>query len=136
MKTIHKVAAIVIKDNSFLMVRKVGKCTWTNLGGHIEEGETEEQALKREILEELNCDSNIIRKLDDFKAKAAHDDAMLTLSTYLVELMGDPVINDPELEEFKYIPREYREQGYKMPESIEKHVVPYLIENKLLLSKY
>jgi 8-oxo-dGTP diphosphatase len=99
MKTIHKVAAIVIKDNSFLMVRKAGKDIWTNLGGHLESGETEEEALEREILEEVNCKSSIIRKLGDFEANAAHDNAIVKLSTYLVELIEDPVISDPELEE-------------------------------------
>jgi len=51
MQEIHKIIAIVIEDNKFLMVRKVGKDIWTSLGGKPEQGETEEQTLLREIQE-------------------------------------------------------------------------------------
>lgn len=132
MKVIHKIAAMVIQDNSFLMVRKVGKDVWTNLGGKPEGNETEEEALVREIKEELNCESTIIRKIGDFEAKAVHDDAIVKLSTYLVKLNGTPVISDPELEEFAYITADYRSKGIKLPPSIEEHILPYCIENKLL----
>src|SRR5580704_9080859 len=99
MNTIHKIAAVVISDNQFFMVRKVGTDIWTSLGGHMEAGETEEACLLREIQEEIHCKARIVRKLGDFEAKAAHDDAMVNLSTYLVELLGEIHLDDPELEE-------------------------------------
>jgi 8-oxo-dGTP diphosphatase len=129
---IHKVAAMVIKDNAFLMVRKVGKDVWTNLGGHIEDGETEEQALIRETKEELDCEGTIIRKLGDFRAKAAFDDAELVLSTYLMTLNGELKISDPELEKFRFIGKHYKEEGIQLPDSIESHVLPYCIKEGLL----
>ena len=48
-KIIHKVAAMVFEDDAFLMVLKKGKDVWTNLGGKPEAGETELDALRREI---------------------------------------------------------------------------------------
>ncbi len=132
MNAIHKVAAVVIAEDKFLMVRKVGKDIWTSLGGHIESGETEEQALIREIKEELDCDAVIKSKLGDFKAKAVFDDATLVLSTYFVSLVGSPKISDPELEEFKFISSDYKSLGIKLPDSIEEGVIPYCIENHLL----
>jgi len=90
MKTIHKIAAVVIKNNEFLMVRKVGKDVWTILGGKPDE-----------------------------------------LSAYLVELIGNPKISDPELEEFKYIGKDYKDKGIRLPESIEKQIIPYCIKQKL-----
>lgn len=132
MKQIHKVAAVVIENNQFLMVRKVGKDIWTSLGGHIEQGESEEQALIRETKEELGCDGEIIRKLGDFKAKAAFDDAEVVLHTYLMKLGGDPKISDPELEEFRFIGKNYKQEGIKFPASIEEHVLPYCIKEGLL----
>ena len=125
MKIIHKVAAVVIRDNTFLMVRKVGKETWTSLGGHIEPGETEAEALLREIYEELACDGKILNKLDDFEAKAAHDDATVRLSAYLVELKGEPRVTDPEIAEFRFITKDYESQGIKLPDSIIHGVLPY-----------
>ncbi len=132
MNTIHKVAAIVIKDDAFLMVRKKGKDTWTNLGGHIEAGETEKEALLREIQEEMGCEGVILRKLGDFEAPAAHDDAIVRLSCYLVELKGTIDFQDPELEEYRYITKNYREKGIQLPPSITEQVIPYLIKNSLL----
>jgi 8-oxo-dGTP diphosphatase len=132
MKEIHKVGAIVIKENAFLMVRKTGKDIWTNLGGHIEEGESEEEALVREIREEVGADGKIIKKLGDFIAPAAHDQANVKLSGYLVEIEGELKITDPELEEIRFISNNYMEQGIKLPLSITEKVLPFLIENNYL----
>lgn len=132
MKEIHKIIAIVIQDNKFLMVRKVGKDIWTSLGGKPEGNETEEEALIREIDEEIHCDANIIKKLGDFKAPAAFDDAIVKLSTFLVELKGEIKLDDPELEECKFISKNYKEEGIKMPVSIEEQILPFLIVNKYL----
>ncbi|MBI4448175.1 NUDIX domain-containing protein [Candidatus Woesearchaeota archaeon] len=132
MKEIHKIVAIVIRDNKLLMVRKVGKDIWTNLGGKPEGDETEEQALVREIQEEIHCGAKVLKKLGDFKAPAVFDDAIVKLSTYLVELIGKIKLDDPELEECKFIPKNYKELGIKMPISIEEQILPFLIKNKYL----
>ena len=132
MKTIHKIAAIVIQDNKFLMVRKKGKDIWTSLGGHPEVGEIEEQSLLREIKEEMGCNAKIKYKIGDFEAPAAHDDAMVKLSVYLVTLIGKIVFEDPELEEYKFIDKNYEKDGIKLPDSITQKVIPYCIKNKLI----
>ena len=74
-------------------------------GGKPEGNETEEQALVREIREEIHCDATVIKKLGDFKAPAAFDNAIVKLSSYLVELNGEIKLDDPELEECKFIPK-------------------------------
>jgi 8-oxo-dGTP diphosphatase len=131
-RVIHKIAAVVIQDDKFLMVRKHGKDVWTSLGGKPEAGESEEQALLREIREEVGCGARVLRKLGDFEAKAVFDDALVRLSTYLVELEGEPLIQDPELEEFRFLSKDYREKGIKLPPSIEEQVIPYCIKEGLL----
>ena len=132
MKIIHKVAAVVIQNNKFLLVRKKGKDIWTNLGGHPEKGESEEQALLREIKEEMGCDAKIEKKIGDFDAPAAFDDAIVHLSAYLVSLSGPITFEDPELEEYQFIDKDYQKQGIKLPDSIKYKVLPFCIENKLL----
>jgi 8-oxo-dGTP diphosphatase len=65
MKEIHVAAAIIIKDNKiFCTQRGYGefKDKWEFPGGKLEAGETSEQALIREIKEELNADI----KVDEF----------------------------------------------------------------------
>lgn len=132
MKIIHKIAAVVIEDNKFLMVHKKNSKFWTSLGGHPEEGETEEQALLREIKEEMGCDAVIERKLGYFEAKAGEDDAMVRLSTYLVTLTGPIIFEDPELDDYKFIGKNYEEEGIRFPDSMKNQVIPYLVKNGLL----
>ena len=132
MRTIHKIAAVVIKDNKFLMVRKEGKDIWTSLGGRIEENETEKQCLLREIKEEANCSAKILRKLGDFSAKAVFDDAMVHLSTYLVELDGKIDCIDSELAEIKFIDKNFKEQNIKPSPTIVEQMIPLCIKEGLL----
>lgn len=66
MKNIHVSAAIIMKDNKiFVTQRGYGKFKdwWEFPGGKIEEGETPEECLKREIKEELKADINIDKYL-------------------------------------------------------------------------
>lgn len=132
MRVIHKIIAVVIEDNKFLMVRKVGKDVWTSLGGKIEQGETEEQCLLREIKEEFDCGATILKKLGDFEDNAVFDDAIVRLSTFHVELKGDINLIDPELEEYRFIEKNYKEEGIKLPPSIENKILPHCIKLGLL----
>lgn len=66
MKNIHVSAAIIMKDNKiFVTQRGYGefKDWWEFPGGKIEEGETPEECLKREMKEELKADINIDKYL-------------------------------------------------------------------------
>ncbi len=62
MKIIEVVAAVIIKDNKvFATQRGYGefKSKWEFPGGKIEAGETHNQALKREIFEELKSEISV-----------------------------------------------------------------------------
>src|SRR5574344_728592 len=66
MKNIIVVAAIIIKDNKvFATQRGYGefKDWWEFPGGKIESGETPEEALKREIIEELDTEISVDKYL-------------------------------------------------------------------------
>lgn len=60
MKHINVVAAIIIKDSKILCTQRPDKgevaLKWEFPGGKIKERESREEALVREIKEELNCD--------------------------------------------------------------------------------
>lgn len=132
MDRIHKCIAIVVQDNKFLMVRKHGKDIWTSLGGKVEPGETEEECLLREIKEELDCDARLLRKLGDFEEKAVFDDAVVRLSAYHTELLGSVKLIDPELQEYRFIGKEYEKDGVKLPPLIERQIIPRLVSEGLL----
>ena len=64
MKTLNVVAAIIKKDNKILATKRgYGEFIdmWEFPGGKIEAGETKEEALIREILEELDCTIEITK---------------------------------------------------------------------------
>jgi 8-oxo-dGTP pyrophosphatase MutT (NUDIX family) len=59
------VAGIIQKDNKLLMFYSQKHNKWEFPGGKVDENETDDQALKREWKEELNCDI-IIEKWFDY----------------------------------------------------------------------
>jgi 8-oxo-dGTP diphosphatase len=69
---IDKLAWIYIKDRKILATRSYGKDAWYIPGGKREQGESDEQALIREVKEELTVDllPQTIKYLDTFSAQA------------------------------------------------------------------
>jgi 8-oxo-dGTP diphosphatase len=62
------VIGIIENKNKFLMARRKfneGNLSWTFPGGAIEENESEEQAIEREIFEETDVKAKVIRKLGE-----------------------------------------------------------------------
>ena len=87
MKHIEVVAAIIQKDNKiFITQRGYGefKDKWEFPGGKIEQGETKEAALKREIKEELNADIEIKEFVDTVNYD--YISFFLTMHSYLCTL--------------------------------------------------
>lgn len=89
MKTIEVVAAIIKKENKIFITRR-GYGDFINMwefpGGKIEEGESREEALHREIKEELELE---IKNLN-FLTTVDYDysDFHLTMHCYLCEVAG------------------------------------------------
>lgn len=93
MKTIKVVAAVIIEnDKVFATQRGYGefKGGWEFPGGKIEAGETPEEALVREIKEELDADIIV----GDFLRKVEYDYPTFHLSMccYLCKLKSDNVV--------------------------------------------
>ena len=65
---IDVVAAVIVKDNKFLITRRAPKLKlegmWEFPGGKIDAGETPEEALVREIKEELDTEVEVKELLD------------------------------------------------------------------------
>lgn len=98
MKQIEVVAAIICKENKiFATQRGYGdwKDWWEFPGGKMEAGETPEEALKREIREELSTDISV----DKFLCTVEHDYPKfhLTMHCYLCSLQAETLhLNEHE----------------------------------------
>lgn len=97
-KHIEVVAAVIKKTiNSFVVkeAKKRMRFKWEFPGGKIEPGETREEALKREIKEELDC--NIIIEKFITTINYEYNTFLLTMHVYLCHLKD----NEPILLEHK-----------------------------------
>ncbi len=115
MKNIHVSAAIIMKDDRiFITQRGYGefKDFWEFPGGKIEKGETKEEALKREIMEELHASISV----DDFLVCVSYDypDFHLEMECFICSLMDDHLelleaedarfVHVDELKDFDFLP--------------------------------
>ena len=119
MKQIEVVAAIIRKGNKiFATQRGYGdfKDWWEFPGGKMEAGETPEEALKREIREELSTDISI----DDYLCTVEHDYPAfhLTMHCYLCSLLSEALhlneheaakwLSNEELDSIKWLPADLK----------------------------
>ena len=98
MSTIHVVAAIILRDHQvFATQRGYGefKGWWEFPGGKIDAGESHQQALTREIKEELNADIAVgdLLKTVEWDYPTFH----LTMHCYICKLESDSIhLNEHE----------------------------------------
>lgn len=90
MKTIHVVAAIIKKDNQILIAKRLKgqhKDLWEFPGGKVEQNESPEHALIREIKEELNADITIKSYLTTINY--TYPDFHLMMDVYICRLISE-----------------------------------------------
>lgn len=105
-KEIDKLAWLFIKDGKLLSARSKNKHLFYLPGGKREEGESDKQALIREIKEEVSVDliANSIKFAGVFKALADGnvDQTMVKLTCYFADFTGE-LLPDAEIEEIDFI---------------------------------
>ena len=124
MKHIRKIGLLLIRDGRLLVVRKRGGTLWILPGGKPEKGETDEQALRREVFEELGCHAGWTRPYMECTAPAADlEEIVVTVSCHLGEIAGSPRPQD-EIEEIRWI--DIRRPDVPLAISIEEEMLPQL----------
>lgn len=119
MNTIEVVAAVIRKDDKiFATQRGYGewKDWWEFPGGKMEPGETQEEALKREIREELSTDISV----DEFLCTVEYDYPKfhLVMHCYMCSLLTDS-LHLNEHEAAKWLGREELTSVKWLPADVE-----------------
>src|SRR5699024_116558 len=96
-KNIYVVGAVIVKNGKIFCAQRGRDKSlvemWEFPGGKIEEGETPEEALKREILEEMKCEIEVGKKLEHTVYE--YDFGIVHLTTYYSRIIsGKPVLTE------------------------------------------
>ncbi|MDX8365251.1 (deoxy)nucleoside triphosphate pyrophosphohydrolase [Cytobacillus sp. IB215665] len=96
-KNIHVVGAVIVKDGKFLCAQRgkgrVLPFKWEFPGGKIEEGESPQQALQREIYEELQCEIEVGDQIE--LTVYEYDFGIVHLRTFYCKLVeGEPILTE------------------------------------------
>lgn len=101
-------AAFILRDGKFLMIKRSGKHgagTWTVPGGWQEVGETFEDAVKREVREEVGCEISNLRfgavTNNYFPEEGVHSISIFSVADWV---SGEPQNLEPEkCEELRWV---------------------------------
>ena len=96
-KNIHVVGAVVVSSGEVLCVQRGPNGTlpglWEFPGGKIEPGETAQEALGREVVEELQCHVTVGEKVTTTRHE--YDFGIVHLTTFYCELVdGSPQLSE------------------------------------------
>ena len=88
---IYKCAAIIIDNDFVLMVRKKGAKGYFSPGGKLQLGESHEQCLRRELLEELDVDLISFQYFNTYQDISLHDShTEIILYCYICKISSQP----------------------------------------------
>lgn len=131
---IYKAAGIIVQDRKVIATRSRGKDIFIQPGGKLEEGETEVQALIRELREELGVEvtEGDVEKIDDYYAEAdGQVGKRLKLAAYLVRNYSGDIAPQSEVEEVRAFSSEVP-SDVKLASIFEHDILPVLKARDLI----
>lgn len=131
---IRKAAGILLKDKKLLVEKSFGKESFISPGGSIEEGESPEEALIRELKEEFSIEvrAKDLEIFGTFSASAAnHPGQFVEMNVFIVNnWQGEPIASS-EVEEIAWIDSAIPED-MKVGSIFAHDVIPKLKEEGLI----
>lgn len=132
MDLIDKLAWIYTKDKKILSTRSKGKDAWYIPGGKREKNETDEEALIREVKEELTVDllPETITYLGTFKAQAhgKPQGVFVQMTCYTAEYKGE-LHPSAEIEEMQFLTSDVNPE---LLSPVDRIIFAYLKEKNLI----
>ncbi len=135
MKTVERVAGIIIKDGKLLFVKGKGVSVLWTPGGRIEPGESDEECLRRELKEEIKVELESMEHFGDYTRKSTHFDHLSKNKVYLATVRGVPE-PDNEIESLVWVSLEdFENRRHNFMPVQEKELIPDLIKKGIFGSK-
>lgn len=126
------VGAVILRDSKILLLlRKKAPESgcWTIPGGKVEFGETVEEAILREVKEEINAEGKIIAPLGVTNHILKEEGTHFVSPRFLVELLEEPENMEPEShEDMKWFPIDNLPENVTM--TTQKALAAFLTWNK------
>jgi 8-oxo-dGTP diphosphatase len=132
MKPKTRIAGIIVQDGKILMLKGKGyKELWTP-GGKLEEGESDENCLKRELKEEIGVNLISLRFFGEYSGEHFYNPNLISNNrVYLVTIDGG-VKPDAEIESFVWFSKEdFETKKYPMITITEEQIIPDLIKAEI-----
>ncbi len=132
MKLHYKIGAAIIRNKKLLMCRKKDEPHFILPGGRPQSSETPEQALARELKEELGVKLISSKYFKTFEAVHFKDkDTLVKMDVYFAEIEGQPEARG-EIAEFNLVDSNYAKQGIKLASINQDNTIPELKRLKLI----
>ena len=133
MKIHHKIGAVIIRNKKLLMCRKEGEPHFILPGGRPEGNETPEQALARELKEELGVKLVSSKFHKTYEAVHFRDkDTIVRMDVYFADFEGKPKAHG-EIAEFKWVDSNYKKRGIRIASINEDYTIPELKRKRLIV---
>ncbi len=132
----HIAALIFDSDNNLLVLRKKTldnrkECILP--GGKRENNETDEQTLKRELLEELGTEIETMEHYKTYYDKAVFEEGEdFKQTTYITKLKRKEISVRNEIKEALWINTDYEKLGIKCNPTLKLKIIPDLVKDGYL----
>ncbi|MBI2075823.1 MAG: NUDIX domain-containing protein [Candidatus Aenigmarchaeota archaeon] len=129
---IDKVGALILVDRKILLARPKNKNAFLIPGGKREGDESDEQTLRREIMEELGTEIITMKHYGTFQDEAVFG-GMVKIAAYLCGVKGR-MKPQSEIEEIRFFGKDelQKSSGEYIGSVMKNHILPKLIADGLL----
>ncbi len=129
---IEKSAGIIIEDSKLLLVSGGNNNFFWLPGGKLEEGETPEAALRRELKEELDIELLSFRPYITYISDQEEDGTIRKVYAYIINYDG--LINhQAEIDKIVWLSKEdFVKEVIPLQSGVKIHLIPRLIKDGLL----
>ncbi len=132
METKTRIAGIIIKDGKMLMLKGRGYLELWTPGGKVEENETDEECLKRELKEEIGVELLSAKFFKEYQNPGFyHPDQKKIERVYIVEVKGEPK-PDAEIESIIWFTKnDFESKKFPMITNTQHALIPDLIKSNI-----